>query len=134
MIKFGLGICLLLFLYSIVSQVRYLMLKKQIQKFTTEIKQWSIQDYRKNIRVDFFDKDILAMVNVLNCQLDETKKLSIHYRQDRQKLHHVMTGIFHDFRTPLNSITGYLQMIEKNQNLGEKMKNIFQLHWKRLLI
>lgn len=120
MIKVWVGICLVLFLYSTVSQVRYLMLKKQIQKFTTEIQQWLIPDYRKNIRVDLFDKDILAMVNVLNCQLDETKKLSIQYRQDRQKLQQVMTGIFHDFRTPLTSITGYLQMIEKNQNLEKK--------------
>lgn len=51
---------------------------------------------------------------------DIQRNLGTEYEQSKKQLGTVISGISHDFRTPLTASLGYLQMIEKSSELSEK--------------
>ncbi len=93
-------------------------IKRQIKKFSEEIEKLRSTDYNKLITVDGFNKEIVELANQLNRQIKEHRKIEILYQNKEQHLHDIITGISHDFRTPLTAINGYLQMIDKSKKLS----------------
>ena len=67
-----------------------------------------------------FDKDIVKLAVKVNEHTDIQRKLGNDYEQSKKQLSTVISGISHDFRTPLTASLGYLQMIEKSGALSEK--------------
>lgn len=109
----------ILFLAFIICAIRFIQLKKQIKKFAKEVRALSKPDYNKPVRVEIFDKDIIELANALNGQAKMRKELEIQYENSKKQIKYVIAGISHDFRTPLTAIKGYMQMIEKSNNLSE---------------
>lgn len=108
-----------LFLALTICIIRLNQFKNQIKKFTKTVNALNNPDYKKPVSVEIFDKDIIALANALNEQVEMRKKLSAQYENNRKQIKHVIAGISHDFRTPLTAINGYMQMIGKSDNLSE---------------
>lgn len=111
-------VCLLVF--SVVLAVKYISLKRQIRSFGRQVEQRKNIDYSSPIKVDFFDRDIVDLAVKLNEHTDIQRSLDVEYKRSKEQLNNVISGISHDFRTPLTASLGYLQMIEKSGGLTGK--------------
>lgn len=111
-------ICLSLFL--IIILIKYITLKKQLRSFGRQIKLRGDVEYNRPINVDGFDRDIVELAVRLNEHTDIQRLLGIEYKQNKERLNNIISGISHDFCTPLTASLGYLQMIKKSGELSEK--------------
>lgn len=110
-------ICLLfLFLFTL---GKLIILKKQIKNFIKETKALKKDDYKKRITLENFDDDMIELANALNDHIDLQKDIYERYLENERKLKEIISGISHDFRTPLTAANGYLQMIEKSKQLSD---------------
>lgn len=105
---------------SALLAVKYISLKKQIKSFGRQVEQRKNIDYSSPIKVDFFDRDIVDLAVKLNEHTDIQRSLDVEYKRSKEQLNNVISGISHDFRTPLTASLGYLQMIEKSGGLTGK--------------
>ncbi|NRZ58268.1 signal transduction histidine kinase [Clostridium beijerinckii] len=67
------------------------------------------------------DKDIEYLAGNINRNINSQKQLRIEVLRNEQKLKDSIANISHDLRTPLTSIIGYLQLLEKSE-LSENQK------------
>ncbi|MCR4645323.1 MAG: HAMP domain-containing histidine kinase [Oscillospiraceae bacterium] len=98
---------------------KYLSLKKNIHRFTQELEKLKASDYRQPVKVTDFDKDLVALAVKVNEHTDMQRQLGTEYEQQKRRLGTAISGISHDFRTPLTASLGYLQMIEKSGELSD---------------
>ncbi len=113
-------IIICLFVLFAVFFVKYITLKKQIKSFGRQVEQRKNIEYSSPIKVDNFDRDIVSLAVKLNEHTDIQRSLDVEYKRSKEQLNNVISGISHDFRTPLTASLGYLQMIEKSGELTEK--------------
>ncbi len=113
-------IIICLFVLFAVFFVKYIILKRQIKSFGRQVEQRKNIEYSSPIKVDNFDRDIVDLAVKLNEHTDIQRSLDVEYKRSKEQLNNVISGISHDFRTPLTASLGYLQMIEKSGELTEK--------------
>lgn len=113
-------LCVCLTIALAVILVKYFSLKDNIRRFSAELEKLKDRNYRQPVKVTDFDKDITRLAVKVNEHIDIQRSLGIEYEQSRKQLGTVISGISHDFRTPLTASLGYLQMIEKSGGLSDK--------------
>lgn len=113
-------IIICLFVLFFIFFVKYIILKKQIKSFGRQVESRKSIDYCSPITLDNFDRDIVELAVKLNEHTDIQRYLDSEYKRSKEQLNNVISGISHDFRTPLTASLGYLQMIEKSGELTEK--------------
>ena len=123
------GILLVLVL---VLAIRLYQYKRQIKDFIQAARWNRDMGVGRPVTVDCFDKDITELAKVLNEYTEMIKRLSIQYENDRKQLKNVIAGISHDFRTPLTAVTGYMQLMEKSEDLSEKDREYLDIAMKKV--
>ena len=115
-----------LFLCAVFLLVRLILLKKQIRIFTQKIKEKKDNDNKEPLKVITFDKDITELAGAFNDHFEKHYKDYAEYVKEKEKMNLIVTGISHDFRTPLTASLGYLQLIEKSGELKDprNIKNL----------
>ena len=103
---------------SFVLEIRFT--EKNIRRISQELEKLKDSDYRQPVKVTDFDKDLVGLAVKVNEHTDIQRHLDVEYEERKKQLNTVISGISHDFRTPLTASLGYLQMIEKNSELSEK--------------
>ena len=114
---------LLLVLVAILF-VRVFQYKKQMKLFAKRIRQRKEEDMNQSVTVEYFDKDVVDLAIALQEYTDMVKSKTKLIEAERRQLKNVIAGISHDFRTPLTSAKGYMQLIKKAENLMGKTWNI----------
>ena len=114
------AVCVCLLLLSAVLLRKYLSLKRNIRSFSRELEKLKDSGYSQPLKVSDFDNDIVELAVKVNEHTDIQRKLAMEYEESRRQLSTVISGISHDFRTPLTASLGYLQMIEKSGGLTGK--------------
>ena len=119
--EFLLGtVCVCLLVILCVLLWKYISLKKNIRRFSHELEKLKDSDYRQSVKVTDFDKDLVELAVKVNEHTDIQRQLGVEYEERQKQLGTVISGISHDFRTPLTACLGYLQMIEKSGELSDK--------------
>ncbi|MBQ8959611.1 MAG: HAMP domain-containing histidine kinase [Ruminococcus sp.] len=113
-------VCVCLLVILTVLLWKYISLKKNIRRFSQELEKLKDSDYRQPVNVTDFDKDIVKLAVKVNEHTDIQRQLGVEYEERKKQLGTVISGISHDFRTPLTASLGYLQMIEKSGELSDK--------------
>lgn len=113
-------VCLLFVLLVIL--IKYFILKKEIRRFSKQVDKLKDELYEQPLKLNTFDKDIVNLANSINQHVFISRKLSVEYKNAQKNLNNVISGISHDFRTPLTASLGYLQMIEKSGELSDNNK------------
>ncbi len=113
-------IIICLFVLFFIFFLKYIILKKQIKSFGRQVESRKDVEYGSPIKVDNFDRDIVELAVKLNEHTDIQRSLDVEYKRSKEQLNNVISGISHDFRTPLTASLGYLQMIKKSGELTEK--------------
>ena len=111
-------VCLLVILCVLLW--KYISLKKNIRHFSQELEKLKDSDYRQPVKVTDFDRDLVELAVKVNEHTDIQWQLGVEYEERKKQLGTVISGISHDFRTPLTASLGYLQMIEKSGELSDK--------------
>jgi len=107
-------ICLLAaLLYLIYKYVSY---RKQIRKFTEILRRNT--DSGELLTTDIFDKSITELAGALNRHTELRKQSAEEMRRYRKELTDTVSGISHDFRTPLTASLGYIQMLRRSGELS----------------
>lgn len=87
--------------------------KKQIQAITKQMKELSCGATEKNLDISLIDNDLDLLAAEINKSLKRQKQLRIDTRKSENRLKDSIANISHDLRTPLTSLTGYLQLMQK---------------------
>lgn len=110
-------ICILLiFIIAIVSL--YYLQKKQIKKLSFDLNILVNVDTNNEIFLDFQNKEITDLAININNILEDNRKIIREYKKNEENYKTTLTCLSHDVRTPLTSLSGYLQMLDKG-NLPE---------------
>ena len=99
---------------------KYVSLKRNIRHFSQELEKLKGSDYKQPVKVTDFDRDLVELAVKVNEHTDIQRQLGVEYEERQKQLGTVISGISHDFRTPLTASLGYLQMIEKSGELSDK--------------
>ncbi len=110
---------------------KYFTCKRQLRSFTRAAARHKDSDYQQPVKVETFDRDIVALANELNGYIDAQRNLSELYVREKQELSHIISGISHDFRTPLTAALGYLQLMEKSGELSPKNREYLEIAYEK---
>ncbi|MBE6089118.1 MAG: HAMP domain-containing histidine kinase [Clostridium beijerinckii] len=115
-------IIILILSIVIILLISYIFhLKLQIKSIGKQLENISEGKTEKKIDVSLLDKDIEYLAGNINRNINLQKQLRIESLRNDQKLKDSIANISHDLRTPLTSIIGYLQLLEKSE-LSENQK------------
>ncbi|WP_271813873.1 sensor histidine kinase [Clostridium beijerinckii] len=107
---------------TIILLISYVFhLKIQIKSIGKQLENISEGKTEKKIDVSLLDKDIEYLAGNINRNINSQKQLRIEVLRNEEKLKDSIANISHDLRTPLTSIIGYLQLLEKSE-LSENQK------------
>lgn len=108
-------ICSILLLLAAFFAVKIFLMKKDIAKIDSEFNEKLKADTNTLIAVDGKDKTICRLAADINAQLKVLRKQRLRYEQGDLELKNAVSNISHDLRTPLTAISGYLELLEKEQ-------------------
>lgn len=111
-------ICILIIAVLLLHIRRYKyqlrMFSKHIRNTTVSAENQDISLVNSPVTVESFNPDIVDLANTLNEYREGMWRESIRLSKEREHLQNVIAGISHDFRTPLTSALGYIQMLDKS--------------------
>jgi len=113
-------VCVCLFIILSIILWKYISVKRNIRQFSQELEKLKDNDYKQPVKVTDHDRDLVELAVKVNEHTDIQRQLGVEYEERKKQLGTVISGISHDFRTPLTASLGYLQMIEKSGELSDK--------------
>ncbi len=123
---------IILFAAVLLLTISLCQYKRQIKSFTQVVKKRRDMDVRQPVTVDFFNKYITELAIILNEYTEMAKSLSMQYQNDSRQLKNVIAGISHDFRTPLTAAAGYLQLLDKSEDLSERDREYLNIAMRKV--
>jgi len=96
-------------------------LKREIRRMKRQLQQWNDGRTAKKLDVIVQDRDIEALAEQINRQIDRTRQANAEKTRTENELKQAISHISHDIRTPMTSILGYVQLIE-SEGLSEAQK------------
>jgi signal transduction histidine kinase len=116
---------ILILVFLIILLILYVYyLKTQIKSITKQLENISEGKAEKKIDISLIDKDIEYLADSINRNINFQKQLRIEVLRNEQKLKDSISNISHDLRTPLTSIMGYLQLLEKSELSEDQREKI----------
>ena len=99
-----------------------LFIKKELKNILNQLKNYNIRKTEKKIDITLLDKDIEKMTIEINNLIDLHALSNIEKKSAERELKQAIANISHDLRTPLTSILGYIQLIEKPEVTDDERK------------
>ena len=118
---------LLLYIRGYKHQLR--VFSKHIRNTAVSTENQDISPVNAPVTVESFNPDIIDLANALNEYREGMQTECIRLSKEREHLQNVIAGISHDFRTPLTSALGYIQMLDKSAGsvLNDDEKKYLQI-------
>lgn len=92
------------------------ILKKATKEIEEGFAERLITDTNTLIDISSNDRHIRKLANTINTQLRKLRLDRRRFQQGNMELKNAITNISHDLRTPLTSICGYLDLLERENN------------------
>lgn len=123
--------CLLIFL--IVLIIKIYNQKISLKDIKNRIKY--IKKNHTNLLVDTAsnDSNLIEIVNLFNEMLNNINNLSQKIIHEENEIKNTITNLSHDLRTPITSILGYTQLLQKQSNLSSKQLEYIQIIESRII-
>lgn len=119
----------MLLLYSFVLTVialslaiKLTLLKMGLRETGYELKNILSQDTNRLIGLSSRDKDLRYLANILNIQLKVLQQERHRYQDGDRQLKAAVTNISHDLRTPLTAVSGYLELLDREQHSPQTLR------------
>ncbi|MGG7076606.1 sensor histidine kinase [Clostridium sardiniense] len=107
-------------IFLIICLVFYIVrIKLEIKNISKQIREWNGENI--NIKTNYINNEIEELVKDINGIYDENQKVRAENKRMDEELRRSISNMSHDLRTPLTSISGYIQLI-KNDKSSEAEK------------
>ncbi|SFD15314.1 sensor histidine kinase [Clostridium uliginosum] len=113
-------ITFIIFLFVVLYNV-----KRQIKNILSQIKEINSGDLN-NISVSLVNNDVIELAAEINRIINTKDELRIEVLKSEKNLKESIANISHDFRTPLTSIIGYIQLLGRSK-LDEKQRGYLEI-------
>lgn len=119
----------IIFLISIiiVLLLRLFFINKEIKSIVRQLEDYNNFRTRKKLDISLLNKNIESLAQCINNHIEISKKLQIKQFNSEEELKNMISSVSHDLRTPLTAITGYLQMLRKDDISDEKRKKYLDI-------
>ena len=104
--------------------IKVYIMKKSAREIAEDYKKKVKTDTNTQIRITSHDKDMRNLASCINSDLKEMRLERLKYESGNNELKKAITNVSHDIRTPLTSIYGYLDMLEKTTDEAKKQEYI----------
>ena len=91
---------------------RYHLLRAEVRSFRKQLNKIRTTDREQPLMVASFSASSVELAKEINLLTDELRTMATEATESEKRIRVIMAGVSHDFRTPLTSIDGYLQMIQ----------------------
>lgn len=94
--------------------------KRQIKSICRQLVFLREHDSNMLVSTDLRLGGLEELADTLNCFLREYRKEREGYRLKEEQIAQIYTSLSHDIRTPLTSLDGYFQLLEKSESVDEQ--------------
>lgn len=112
-------IFILIIVVSFLS-VKICLVKRQLRKMAGQMQ----EQEEATVSIELVDKDLEAVALQINEKLERLQKVKVDAAKNEQAMKTSISMISHDMRTPLTSVIGYLQLVEKSCADEETLQDI----------
>ncbi|MBG9979729.1 HAMP domain-containing histidine kinase [Facklamia sp. DSM 111018] len=125
MVYFLLVIILMLLIYLF-------LYRKQVQHIDQELKEIQKKEYTNQmISQEIHSQELDHLITSINQTIEKERQLRIQLIKHNELTKQLMTNLSHDIRTPLTSLSGFIQLLEENQD-ADKQARYFEIIHQRL--
>lgn len=117
---------LLLIIFVLGAKVHFL--RKSAQEITEGFRDRLTADTNMLIDISSRDAYMRKLASEINVQLRMLRKERRRYQQGDLELKEAVTNISHDLRTPLTAISGYLDLLEREEKSENVERYLTQIH------
>jgi len=103
---------------------RLFSVKKQIRIITKQMIELSCGATEKKLDISLIDNDLDLLAAEINKNLKGQRQLRIDTTKSENRLKDSVANISHDLRTPLTSLIGYLQLLQKGELSSEQQEQL----------
>lgn len=108
-------LCVLLAATVIVLLIKIYLMKKSAKEIAEKLSEKLSEDTNTLIDISSGDKDMRKLAESLNVRLKKLRRESLCYRRGDAELKEAVMNISHDLRTPLTAVSGYLDLLEREE-------------------
>ena len=109
------GVLVILLVVIIILSVKIYLLKRSAKEISKEFADRLDTDTNTVIGISSGDKDMRELADSINKQLKILRREHLKFRQGDSELKNAVTNISHDLRTPLTAISGYLELLRREE-------------------
>ncbi|NLG05578.1 MAG: HAMP domain-containing histidine kinase [Clostridia bacterium] len=120
-------LCSILAILLVVAVIKIILLKKSMNEICSDFQYSIAEDTNVQIAVSSGDKTVRKLARAINHELAGLRKLKQQYASGDRELKDAVTSISHDLRTPLTAISGYLDLLEREEKSEKVQKYISQI-------
>lgn len=114
--------CFVLTVIALSLAIKLTLLKMGLRETGYELKNILSQDTNRLIGLSSRDKDLRYLANILNIQLKVLQQERHRYQDGDRQLKAAVTNISHDLRTPLTAVSGYLELLNREQHSPQTIR------------
>ncbi len=108
-------LCLILGIICVVLIIKVFMMKSSAREISQKLSEKIVEDTNTLIDLSSADRDMQKLAAELNVQLQALRAERIRCRRGDEELKKAVTNISHDLRTPLTAISGYLDLLDREE-------------------
>lgn len=112
-------LCAVLGIMCVSLLIKIIVMKRSAREISQNLTEKLSEDTNTLIDLSSADADMQKLAAELNIQLKELRAERIRCRQGDEELKVAVTNISHDLRTPLTAISGYLDLLDREETSNE---------------
>lgn len=124
-------IIILLIITLVIFITLHFISSREIKGIYNQLENINKSQTNSKISLSFSNKRLERLAQEININLEEKQKIEIEYKRMDKELRQAIANMSHDFRTPLTSIMGYIQLIEDDKTPEEEKKLYLDIVKKR---
>lgn len=112
-------VCAVCVVIIVILTFKIILMKRDINAIAADFNEKLNSDTNTLITLSGSDKSVRCLAADINKSLKELRRQKLKFEQGDTELKSAITNISHDLRTPLTAISGYLDLLEREQKSDE---------------
>ena len=108
-------VCAVCVVIIVILVVKIILMKRDINAIAADFNGKLNSDTNTLVTISGSDKSVRRLAADINKSLKELRRQKLKFERGDTELKNAVTGISHDLRTPLTAISGYLDLLEREQ-------------------
>ena len=109
------AVCATCVVIIVILVVKIILMKRDINAIAADFNGKLNSDTNTLVTISGSDKSVHRLAADINKSLKELRRQKLKFERGDTELKNAVTGISHDLRTPLTAISGYLDLLEREQ-------------------